>query len=126
MSNPSGTAGSFAAYSIYLSPIAAAATGNIDLVTAAAMSTGTAYIGARMLTSPKVVAWLAKGPKIAPDRTAAHLTRLGVIYNEADDDLKSDLDRYMESVKDAPVRTTKTKDEIERAKRRDELLGTLN
>lgn len=97
-SNPSGTAGSFAAYSVYASPIAALAAGSFAPLVAAAGAAGSAYVGARMLTSPKVVEWLAAAPKIKPQNMPAHLARLGVIYNEADDETKSELDKFMQSL----------------------------
>lgn len=91
--NPSGSAGAAAPYGIgYL-----AASG--DLVTAGTLLGG-AYIGAKMLTNKSVVDWLAKAPTVKPEATAAHLARLGVIYNETKDEaLKSELARYVESVK---------------------------
>ncbi|MBM3460752.1 MAG: hypothetical protein FJX76_01495 [Armatimonadetes bacterium] len=96
--NPSGTAGSFAAYSIYASPIASIATGSIVPVAAGALSSGTAFVGAKMLTNPKVVQWLAT--PIAPSNPnamQAHLARLGVIYNETKDEaLKRELTHFVQ------------------------------
>jgi len=99
-SNPSGTAGSFAAYSIYLSPIAAAAAGSIAPVVAAGGAAGTAYIGAKMLTNPKVVEWLAKPVNPSnPKDMEAHLVRLGIIYNSTKDDaLRGELAQFIDSV----------------------------
>ena len=96
--NPSGTAGSFAAYSVYASPIASIATGSIAPVAAGAGAAGTAYLGAKMLTSPKVVEWLAKPIKPTSVQAAAHLARLGVIYNQSDSDLKVELAQYIQSI----------------------------
>lgn len=97
--NPSGTAGSFAAYSVYSSPIASVATGSIAPVAAAAGAAGTAYIGAKMLTNPRVVEWLAKPVNPAkPGEAQAHLARLAVIYNQIDDPaLKRELDQFIQS-----------------------------
>jgi hypothetical protein len=91
--NPSGSAGAAAPYGIgYL-----AATG--DLATAGTLLGG-AYIGAKMLTNRAVVDWLAKAPTVKPEATAAHLARLGVIYNQTKDEtLKAELGQYIESVK---------------------------
>ena len=95
--NPSGTAGSFAAYSVYLSPVAAAASGTVAPVIAAGTAAGSAYIGAKMMTNPKVVDWLAT--PIAPSQpgaAAAHLARLGAIYRETKDDgLKTELSNFI-------------------------------
>jgi hypothetical protein len=99
--NPSGTAGSFAAYSVYASPIASIATGSLAPVAAGAGAAGTAYLGAKMLTSPKVVEWLAKPIKPTSVEAAAHLSRLGVIYNQSDPELKAELAQYVQSIQPA-------------------------
>ena len=98
--NPSGTAGSFAAYSIYTAPVAAVAAGSMAPLVAAAGAVTSANIGARMLTNRKVVEWLAQpvNPK-SPQAAVAHLARLNVIYNQTDDQgLKDELSKYIESV----------------------------
>jgi hypothetical protein len=90
--NPSGTAGAVAPYGLG----AMAFTGNIA---AAGGMIATANIGGRMLTSPKVVEWLARAPNIRSENMAPHLARLGVIYNETKDDaLKAELAKYMDSL----------------------------
>lgn len=105
-SNPSGTAGSFAAYSVYSSPLVSAmlaATGNVPAAVAVAASgagaAGSANVGAKMLTNPKVVEWLAKPINpTKPSEAQAHLARLGVIYNSTDDQaLREDIERFVES-----------------------------
>lgn len=90
--NPSGTAGATMPYGIgYL-------LGAGQVATAGAL-VGGAAVGAKMLTSPRVVEWLAQAPKIEPGREAAHLARLGVIYNETKDQaLKQELGDYISSV----------------------------
>jgi hypothetical protein len=91
--NPSGTAAAAAPLGLgYL-----AAVGNVATVGTLA---GGAMIGAKMLTSPKVVEWLAQAPKVAPEAAALHLARLGVIYNETKDEgLKEELSRFVQNVK---------------------------
>lgn len=85
--NPSGTAGSFAAYNVYLSPIAAIAAGSFAPLVAAGGAAGSALVGAKMLTNPKIIDWLAKPVNPANQREAvAHLARLGVIYNQIQDE----------------------------------------
>ena len=99
-SNPSGTAGSFAAYSVYMSPLAAVASGSVAPLAAAGMAAGGANISARMLTNPKIVDWLAKpvNPIKGADATA-HLGRLMVIFNQSKDPaLKEDLSNYIQSI----------------------------
>mgnify|MGYP001572084768 FL=1 len=97
--NPSGTAGSFAAYSVYMSPIASVMTGSLAPAAVGLGSAGTAFVGAKMLTNPKVVQWLATPVNPAkPGEAAAHLARLSVIYNNTEDrGLKEELSRFMES-----------------------------
>ncbi len=101
--NPSGTAGSFAAYSVYASPIASIATGSVAPLVAAGGAAGTAYIGAKMLTNPKVVEWLATPVKPSSPQAASHLARLGVIYNSTKDEaLKGELAKFIESANNQP------------------------
>jgi len=90
--NPSGTAGAVAPYGLgYL-----AASGQVGQ--AATLIAGS-FIGSKMLTSPKVVDWLAQAPKVKPENTAAYLARLGVIANETKDDaLRDELTQYVNSV----------------------------
>lgn len=96
--NPSGTAGSFAAYSVYASPVASIAAGSVAPVAAAAGAAGSAYIGAKMLTNPKVVEWLATPVNPSSPSAAVHLARLGVIYNNSKDQgLRDELARFIES-----------------------------
>ena len=97
--NTSGTAGSFAAYSVYASPIAAVATGSAAPIAAAAGAAGSAYVGAKMLTSPKIVEWLATPVRpSAPGAAAVHLARLGTIYNETKDaELRAEIERFVGS-----------------------------
>jgi NhaP-type Na+/H+ or K+/H+ antiporter len=106
--NPSGTSQGLGAMGVYGSIPAAGAvalTGNVGaaattLAVTASMVVG-ANIGAKMLTSPKVVDWLAKAPKVTtPEQMTAHLGRLSVIYNQTQDEaLKAELGEYINSVK---------------------------
>ena len=96
--NPSGTAGLFAAYSVYFSPIVSIATGRPAPVIAGLGSAGAAYVGAKMLTNPKVVEWLATPINPSSRQAAAHLARLSVIYNQTDDpELKSELNQFVQA-----------------------------
>lgn len=97
--NPSGTAGSFAAYSVYSSPIVSLATGSLAPVIAGMGSAAAANIGAKMMTNPSVVEWLATPVKPGTQQAAQHLARLGVIYNQTKDpELKQELSNYVGSV----------------------------
>lgn len=105
--NNSGTGQAITAGSVYGSiPAAAglAVTGNVPAAVTALTIAGSlvvsANIGARMLTSPKVVDWLAKAPKAStPEQLSAHLGRLAVIYSETkDQSLKQELGSYLQSV----------------------------
>jgi hypothetical protein len=51
-----------------------------------------------MLTSPKLVEWLATPIKPSSLQAAAHLTRLGVIYNQSDPELKEEIATFVKSV----------------------------
>lgn len=90
--NPSGTAGAVAPYGL----TAMAATGNV--LPAGGIVMG-AHIGARLLTSPKFVNWLATASKAPPQAMPVHLTRLAVIYNrETDPEIKKEMEQYVSSV----------------------------
>lgn len=105
--NPSGTGQAAAAAGVYGSvPVAAgmAMSGNVGgaattLGIAGSLVVG-ANIGARMLTSPKTVDWLAKSAKVTtPEQQKAQLGRLGVLYNETKDQaLKQELSGYVNSI----------------------------
>ena len=96
--NPSGTAGSFAAYSVYLSPLASVASGSVAPMVAAGTAAGSAYVGAKMMTNPKIVEWLAKPVNPSrPGEAAMHLARLGVIYNSLGDDTKKEVAQFMQA-----------------------------
>lgn len=98
--NSSGTAGSFAAYSVYSSPIVALATASITPLLAAGGSAAAAFGGAKLLTNKNFVQWLAKTPEVRPENSAAYLARLGVIYNESkDEEFKRELSQYINAVK---------------------------
>lgn len=106
--NPSGTGQAATAAGVYGSVPAAvgmAATGNVAAAAATLTVAGSlvagANIGAKMLTSPKVVDWLAKSAKTTtPEQMTAQLGRLGVLYNETKDEaLKQQLGDYINSVK---------------------------
>ncbi len=99
--NPSGTAGSFAAYAVYMGPIAAIGGGLGGVpgaIGASATAAGTAYIGSKMLTNPKVVEWLATPVNPSSRQAAAHLSRLSVIYNQSDDQqLRDEIAQFVQS-----------------------------
>lgn len=97
--NPSGTAGSFVAYSVYSAPIISVATGSVAPLAAAGGAASSAYVGAKMLTNPKVVKWLATPINPQNDKQATmHLAQLGVIYNQTKDDaLKKEIASFVQS-----------------------------
>lgn len=105
--NPSGTGQAATAAGVYGSiPIAVgmAVSGNVagaatTLAVAGSLVAG-ANVGAKMLTSPKVVDWLAKSSKAqTPEQMTAQLGRLAVIYNETKDEkLKQELSEYSSSL----------------------------
>jgi hypothetical protein len=105
--NTSGTAQGMTAGAVYGSvPVAAglAMSGNLPaaattLAVSGSMIAG-ANIGAKMLTSPKVVNWLAQSSKARTnEQTIAQLSRLAVIYNSTkDQQLKQELGDYLQSI----------------------------
>lgn len=104
--NPSGTAGSFAAYSVYMSPFAAtgAAIGGpagaaVGILTAAGGATLGANIGAKLLTNPKIVDWLATPISPSkPGQIAIHLGRLIAIYkDEKDSETRQEIAQFVQS-----------------------------
>lgn len=104
-SNPSGTAGSFAAYAIYTAPLSAlgmvvgGTPGALTVAGTAAATAGAARIGAKMLTNPKIVEWLAKPISPAtPGAAVGHLARLAVIYNTLDEPTRQEVAAFVKSV----------------------------
>ncbi len=98
--NPSGSAGKSAAYATGGAAVATSvATGSALPIVGAASLVAGANIGARMLTSPKVVHWLAEASNAKPVNMPAHLARLATIYSDTKDDtLKDELGQYIASV----------------------------
>ena len=65
---------------------------------ASVASATTANIGAKMLTNPKIVQWLATPVNPNSRNAVAHLARLGVIYNDIKDEgLKQEISQFIES-----------------------------
>lgn len=92
--NPSGTAGAAAPYVLG----GMAVSGIPGALTAGAMVAGS-RIGAKMLTNPTVVQWLAQGTKLKPAQMASHIARLGTIFNRTGDpELRAELTEYMKSI----------------------------
>lgn len=105
--NPSGTSQGVTAGAVYGSiPVAAgmAMSGNAGGAAATLVSAGSlvagANIGAKMLTSPRVVNWLAKSAKpMSESQQAGHLAQLAVIFNQTkDEELKQELSDYVSSL----------------------------
>lgn len=98
--NPSGTAQGITAGTIYSSPLIALSTGNPAPIAIAGSLVAGSNIGARMLTSPKVIDWLAQSSRATtPEQMTAQLGRLAVIYNDTKDEkLKQELADYSQSI----------------------------
>ncbi len=105
--NPSGTAGATAPYGMgYLAASGAVdlATGNIPMAVGkfatAGGLIGGSYVGAKMLTNPKVVDWLAKSAKAtSQEQQVAQIGRLAVIYSQTKDEaLRGELSQFINSV----------------------------
>lgn len=96
--NPSGTAGAAAGYTVYGSMGLGALTGNTPAIAAGAGALLLTNVTSRMLTSPRVVNWLASTPSNR-QHMAAHIARLPTIYAQIDDEgLREDLAAYAESL----------------------------
>lgn len=102
-----GAPGSFAAYSVYMSPLLAggaliAGGPGVALATlaGAGATVGTAAIGAKLLTSKKFVQWLASPIRPADPRSvAAHLARLNQMWaDEKDPARKAQLAEFANAV----------------------------
>lgn len=105
--NPSGTTQGMTAAGVYGSiPVAAgmAMSGNVSgavtTLTAAGSLVAGANIGAKMLTNPRVVNWLAKSSRpMSPQQQTAQLAQLAVIYKQSrDESLKQELSQYIGSL----------------------------
>lgn len=98
--NPSGSAEKGAALAVAGAVGTSIMTGNPAPAMVAGGMVAGANVGARMLTSPKVVEWLAQAPRVSQENAAGHLARLAVIFNESKDErLKQELGEYINSVK---------------------------
>lgn len=94
LANPSGTAGAAAPYLI-----GGAVVGGPAAWAGVAALIGGANIGAKMLTSPSVVRWLAQGTRVSQPYLASHLAKLQSIYESTRDPaLKGELADYMASI----------------------------
>lgn len=105
--NSSGTSQGLSAAGVYSTVPAAAtlaATGHPGTAASVVLGAGAlvagANIGAKMLTSPGVVDWLAKSAKVStPEQMTAQMGRLSVIYNQTKDQkLRGELSQYINSV----------------------------
>lgn len=98
--NPSGTAGAVGATGVYASPVVALGAMSVAPLVAAGTLLAGANIGAKMLTSPRVVDWLARTSQTkTPLEATRQLAQLSVIYNETKDAaLKDELGAYINSV----------------------------
>jgi hypothetical protein len=95
----SGAVGSFAAAGIYAAPFFSVVKLDPTLAIAAGTTVAGAFGGAKLLTNPRFVAWLASGPRGPPAAVANHFARLAALYNGSDDEeFKKELTEYTEKV----------------------------
>lgn len=96
--NPAGTGANLVARGA----IGATAFGALfNPVVAAGVATGIGGVnlGARLMTNPKFVTWLAESTRVPSSQTAAQLTRLAEMANASDDAaFKRDVQEYADSV----------------------------
>lgn len=101
--NPSGTAGSLTGQAMIFgglgSSLAALVTGDAVAAGAVAGTVGAAAMGAnfgaRLMTSPRFVNWLADSTKIEPKGLGAHIGRLGAIAATSDPDEREAIMQYL-------------------------------
>lgn len=99
MSNPSGTAGAFASYSIYSAPVAAVASGSFAPLIAAGGAMASANGAARLFTNKKFVNWLAASPKVQKSQLPAHLARLELLMKNEPEETKQAVSDYIQAAR---------------------------
>ena len=83
--NPSGTAQATASLGTLFGAAIALSAGRLRELTAIGTFVGGSYGGAKLMTNPSFVKWLAESPKIKPDRLAVYAARLSTIAENTND-----------------------------------------
>jgi hypothetical protein len=100
--NPSGTSGAtiggtlglLSAGSVVASPVLGP--GALTLPLLYGTGAGSANLGARLMTSPKFVHWLAQSTKLKPNGLPAHIARLSGISQKEDPETQDAILRYLD------------------------------
>jgi hypothetical protein len=100
--NPSGSGGAVAGTTMGLAAMGSALTGNFHLLGVLGAAIGGAHMGAKLLTSPRFVKWLAQSTRIAPNGVGAHIGRLSAIAADSDSDTRDAIQGYLGALKNTP------------------------
>lgn len=100
--NNSGTGGVNMGNNMILGAIGGALSGSARLLgTVATAGTG-GYAGAKLLTNPNFVRWLAQSTKITPNGISAHMARLGAIAANSDPDTRDAITGLLGQLQNTP------------------------
>lgn len=100
--NPSGSGGAVAGTTMGLAAVGGALTGNFHLLGVLGAAIGGAHMGAKLLTSPTFVKWLAGSTRVAPNGVGAYIGRLSAIANNSDADTRDAIKGYSDALAKTP------------------------
>lgn len=96
--NPSGSGGAVAGTTMGLAAVGGALTGNFHLLGVLGAAIGGAHMGAKLLTSPTFVKWLAGSTRVAPNGVGAYIGRLSAIAKNSDADTRDAIKGYSDAL----------------------------
>ena len=102
--NPSGTADRGTAQAAMFTSMGSTLAGFFKLPIVLAGSMGATNAGARLMTSPKFVRWLAQSTEIAPNKAAAHIGRLATLAEQEDPGTQEAIRAYLDAMQ-SPIPT---------------------
>lgn len=103
--NPSGTAGAQTGNAMIFGAIGGLLTGAPGLVETIGAAIGAAHVGARLMTSPTFVHWLALSTRVNPNGVGAHLGRLSAIALNSDADTRDAIASVLDNIQTQNVMT---------------------
>lgn len=106
--NPSGTSGALlggsmallSGGSVIMSPVLGAGVLTLPLIFGSGAAG--ANVAARLMTSPRVVHWLAQATRLKPHGIGAHIGRLSAIAAKEDPDVQQAIGDYLDMLQEAP------------------------
>lgn len=102
--NPSGTADRGTAQAAMFTSMGSTLAGFFKLPVVLAASMGATNAGARLMTSPKFVRWLAQSTEVAPNKAAAHIGRLATLAEQEDPETQEAIRAYLDAMQ-SPIPT---------------------